>query len=69
MPDDASIIGCVLQHRNVSILLQSLVLNCWHDKTNLQFLQSRINTLKDKTNLQFLQSRVKTLKDKTNLQF
>jgi len=40
-------IGCVLQHRNTSILLQSRVLNCWQDNTNLQLVQSLIKTLKN----------------------
>lgn len=36
----------MLQHRNMSILLQSLVLNCWQATTILQFLQSLMKTLK-----------------------
>lgn len=39
----------MLQHRNMSILLQSLVLNCWQATTILQFLQSLMKTLKRDT--------------------
>lgn len=38
-------IGCVAQHKNTSIFLQSRVRNCWHATTHLMSLQSLKNTL------------------------